>query len=194
MQMCTAEEYFEYIIGKYGNHLKEAAGDATGHWEPVKLGAPEVAARMRRDIVPAARRGGAATVDTLLNGSIPAWDLADAWRELLDFHEHTAGAGAGWPGYYTRWQTDWSNAAHYAAAMSGYSNTRQMFDKAVLRLTRVTGILDPAQKSASEEATVLVFNGLSWARGGPVEVSDLPARLRTGPLEVVDRVTERRWR
>ena len=73
--------------------------------------------------------------------------------------------------------------------MSGYSNTRQMFDKAVLRLIGSTGILDPAQKSTSEEATVLVYNGLSWARGGPVEVSDLPAPLRTGALEVVDSVT-----
>jgi hypothetical protein len=190
MQMCTAEEFFHYIIGKYGNKFKEAAGDATGHWEPVKLGAPEVAARMREtsSLLPAAE--ALATVDTLLNGSpYPAWDLADAWRELLTFHEHTAGAGAGWPGYYTRWQTDWSNAAHYAAAMSGYSNTRQLFDKAVLRLIGSTGILDPAQKSTSEEASVLVYNGLSWARGGPVEVSDLPAPLRTGALEVVDSVT-----
>lgn len=190
MQMCTAEEFFNYIVRKYGNKFREAAGDATGHWEPVKLGAPEVAARMREasSLLPAAET--LATVDTLLAGApYPAWDLADAWRELLTFHEHTAGAGAGWPGYYTRWQTDWSNTAHYAAAMNGYSNTRQLFDKAVLRLSGETGIFDPAQKSASEEATVLVYNGLSWARGGPVEVSDLPAPLRTGALEVVDSVT-----
>ena len=69
MQMCTAEEFFHYIIGKYGNKFKEAAGDATGHWEPVKLGAPEVAARMREtsSLLPAAE--ALATVDTLLNGS-----------------------------------------------------------------------------------------------------------------------------
>jgi hypothetical protein len=190
MQMCTAEEFFHYIVGKYGTKFREAAGDATGHWEPVKLGAPEVAARMREasSLLPAAE--ALATADTLLSGApYPAWDFADAWRELLTFHEHTAGAGAGWPGYYTRWQTDWSNTAHYAAAMNGYSNTRQLFDKAVLHLSGETGISDPAQKSASEEATVLVYNGLSWERGGPVEVSDLPAPLRTGALEVVDCVT-----
>ena len=190
MQMCTAEDYFRYITGKYGDHFAEYRGDATGHWELVKLGAPEVAGRMREasSLLPAAEALHA--IASVLQGiHPPVFDIAEAWRELLVFHEHTAGAGAGWPGYYTRWQTDWSNAAHYAAAMSGYSNTRQLFDKGLARLTGGTGIFDPAQKPASDEATVLVFNGLSWARGGPVEIMRLPAGLREGPLEVVDRVT-----
>lgn len=190
MQMCTAEDYFRYILGKYGDNFKEFPGDATGHWEPVKLGAPEVAARMREtaSLLPAAE--ALHSIATLTRGGQPPrYDLADAWRELLVFHEHTAGAGPGWPGYYTRWQTDWSNAAHYAAAMSGYSNTRQLFDKAVARLTGATGIADPAQTLTGEGATVLVYNGLSWARGGPVEVERIPTALRQVPLEVVDRVT-----
>ena len=118
------------------------------------------------------------------------FDLADAWRELLVFHEHTAGAGPGWPRYYTRWQTDWSNAAHYAAAMSGYSNTRQLFDKGLARLVGTTGIFDPAQQLTAGEARVVVYNGLSWARGGPVEIDKLPTALGEGPIEVVDEVTK----
>lgn len=73
--------------------------------------------------------------------------------------------------------------------MNGYSNTRQLFDKAVARLAGSTGIFDPAQKSGDPEASVIVYNGLSWPRGGPVEVSRLPAALREESLEVVDRVT-----
>jgi hypothetical protein len=190
MKMCAAEEFFEYLTGKYGDHFMQARGDATGHWEPVKLGAPEAAARMREaaELLPAAE--GLATITSLIKGSVfPKYDLSDAWKELLVFHEHTAGGGPGWPDYYSRWQTDWSNAAHYAAAMSGYSNSRQLFEKAIARLAGSTGIFDPAQRSGEPEATVLVYNGLSWSRGGPVEVSRLPAALRDGTLEVVDRVT-----
>ena len=190
MQMCTAEEFFEYLLGKYGDRFKEVAGDAAGHWEPVKLNVPEAASRMREtaSLLPAAE--ALATIDSWINGSVFArYDFADAWRELLVFHEHTATAGPGWPGYFSRWQTDWNNTAHYAAAMSGYSNTRQLFDKAVVRLTEAPGLFNPAHKSGELEATVLVYNGLSWERGGPVVVDSLPGPLRNGPLEVLDRVT-----
>jgi hypothetical protein len=190
MQLATAEEYFAYLIGKYGDKFTEASGDAAGHWEPVKLGAPEVASRMREasSLLPAAE--ALASFTTLLHGAeFPRYDFEDAWRELLTFHEHTPGAGPGWPNYYPRWQTDWSNAQHSAVAMSGYSNVRQLFDKAVARLSRSSGIFDPAARPENAGTTLLVYNGLSWARGGPVEVSNLPASLREGPLEVVDKVT-----
>ena len=190
MQMATPEDYFRYVLEKYGDNFKEFAGEASGHWELVKLGSPEVAARMRETaaLLPAAE--ALHHMATLTKGGESPWyDLADAWRELLVFHEHTAGAGPGWPGYYTRWQTDWSNASHYAAAMGGYSNTRQLFDKAVARLTGGTGIFDPAQRSTGDEATLMVYNGLSWQRGGPVEVDRVPAAFADAPLEAVDRVT-----
>lgn len=73
--------------------------------------------------------------------------------------------------------------------MGAYSNTRQLFDKGISRLAGATGIFDPAQRQTGEEASVLVYNGLSWARGGPVEIERIPAALRKVPLEVVDRVT-----
>ncbi|MCC6389027.1 MAG: hypothetical protein IT167_00390, partial [Bryobacterales bacterium] len=192
MKMATAEEFFTYITEKQGQGLTEARGDATGHWELVKLGAPEVSSRMREtsNLLPAAET--LATITSLLRGAaFPKFDFGEAWRELLTYHEHTAGAGAGWPGYYTRWQTDWSNAAHYAAAMGGYSNTRQLFDKAIARLVGSSPISDPARKESEAQATVLVYNGLSWPRGGLVEVSRLPRALNEGPLEVVDHVSGR---
>jgi len=131
-----------------------------------------------------------ATVDSWIHGSaFPRYDFLDAWRELLVFHEHTASSGPGWPHYFTRWQTDWNNVAHYAAAMGGYSNARQLLDKAATRFAGSTGLFDPAHKTQETEATVLVFNGLSWARGGPVTVDKLPSALRDGPLEVLDRAT-----
>ena len=61
MQMATPETYFTYVLEKYGDKFKQFSGDATGHWELVKLGSPEVAARMRETVRPAARRGGIAS-------------------------------------------------------------------------------------------------------------------------------------
>ncbi len=99
MKMCTAEEFFQHLFEKPGRQLKEAAGDAAGHWELVKLSVPEVASRMREtaSLLPAAE--ALATITSLLKGSsFPRYDFSDAWRELLVFHEHTASGGPGWPG------------------------------------------------------------------------------------------------
>ncbi len=71
--------------------------------------------------------------------------------------------------------------------MSGYSNAQQLFDEAIARLTGETGIFDSAVRPSAGEATVIVYNGLSWTRGGPVGVERIPAALREGPLQVVDR-------
>src|SRR5260370_38269486 len=89
MKMATADEFFEHLIGKYGDSFSSASGDATGHWENVKLRAPEAAAKMRQvsNELPAAEM--AATVASLLQGSsFPRYDFADAWYSLLVFHEH----------------------------------------------------------------------------------------------------------
>ena len=190
MKMCTAEEFFKVLPETPVQRLKEAAGDAAGHWEVVKLTVPEVASRMREaaSLLPVAE--ALATINLLMNGaSFPRYDFSDAWRELLVFHEHTASGAPGWPRYFSRWQTDWNNTMHYAAAMGGYSNTRQLFDKAVARLAGSTGMLGPGHKLSQTEATLLVFNGLSWARGGPVVVDFLPAALMEGSVEVVDGVS-----
>src|SRR6185503_5535481 len=123
MKMCTAEEFFKVLPETPVQRLKEAAGDAAGHWEVVKLTVPEVASRMREaaSLLPVAE--ALATINLLINGvSFPRYDFSDAWRELLVFHEHTASGAPGWPRYFSRWQTDWNNTMHYAAAMGGYSN------------------------------------------------------------------------
>lgn len=179
MKMSTAEEFFSHLIDKYGDNFPGASGNATGHWEIVKLRAPEVAAKMRQvsNELPAAEL--AATIASVLKAStFPRRDFRDAWHSLLVFHEHTADAGAGWPGYFSRQDTDWNNVAHYAAAMNGFSNTEQLFRKALERIGGGPGA-----------GALLVFNGLSWPRSGLVRVERIPAELRDGPLAIVDLAT-----
>jgi len=186
IQMAIAEDFFNYLIQKYGDHFAEASGDSSGHWEMVKLGSPEVTAKMREDSNALPAGETLASIVSLLKGVLfPRYDFQQAWRELLVFHEHTAGAGPGWPNYFSRWETDWANVAHYAAAMSGYSNTVQQFSKALKNLA-ASG-QEPG--TAHETTNLVVYNGLSWKRSGPVIVGGLPREFREGPLEVVDALT-----
>lgn len=189
MQMATADDFFNYLIDKYGDHFASAPGDATGHWETVKLRVPEAAAKMRQtsNMLPAAEM--AASIASLVNGfTYPKYDLAEAWHSLLSFHEHTADAGGGWPNYFSRWDTDWSNIAHYSAALRGYSGAEQTFQRSILELALPSSadtLLDPVS-SSKPQATVIVFNGLSWKRSGPVIIERVPSPLREGALQITD--------
>ena len=192
MRMVTAEEFFDYLVQKYGDKFPETTGDAAGHWELVKLRVPEAAAKMRAvsNMLPVAE--AAAAISSLLTKrTYPQFDLFEAWYSLLSFHEHTADAGGGWPGYFSRADADWSNTAHYSAALNGFSNTEQMLRRSILRIAvpdqehmRVNPV--PA---ATDSATVVVYNGLAWSRGGPVTVDRLPSSLREGSLVVEDLTT-----
>jgi alpha-mannosidase len=189
MKMVTAEEFFDYLQTKYGDRFPSVSGDAAGHWETVKLRVPEAASKMRQvsSDLPAAE--AAATIASLLTrDTFPKFDLAQAWYSLLGFHEHTADAGGGWPGYFSRWDADSSNMAHYSAAMNGYSDTEQTFRKALARLGNSNTGVSPGPGSG-DRAAVMVYNGLSWRRGGPVVIEGLPAALREGPIEIVDGIT-----
>ena len=72
--------------------------------------------------------------------------------------------------------------------MSGYSNTTQQFSKAL------TNLAASGQEPGTAPATtnLVVYNGLSWKRSGPVIAGGLPREFREGPLEVVDAFTGER--
>jgi hypothetical protein len=106
---------------------------------------------------------------------------------LLIFYEHTTGCGAGWPGYFSKWETDWNNLINYAWSITAYTNAVQQFDKALLRLAGAGDVSDPPfVRRGDSELRVLVYNGLSWERSGPVIVGRLPSKLLSGPLLAED--------
>jgi hypothetical protein len=164
MKMCTPEEFFDNLISRYGDDFSTVSGDSAGHWETVKLRVPEAAAKMRQasNDLPAAE--AAATIALLLSKiSFPKFDLQQAWFSLLAFHEHTADSGGGWPGYFTRWDADWSNIAHYSAALNGFSGTEQIFRRSItgMAVPDQTPWLPNPTAGNSASATIVVYNGLS---------------------------------
>ncbi len=189
LKMATAEEFFDSLLERYGDHFPSVSGDSSGHWEIVKLRVPEAAPRMRQvsSDLPAAETA-AAIASLLTGGEYPRIDLAEAWHSLLSFHEHTADSGGGWPGYFSRWDVDWSNIAHYADALKGYSASQQILRKALARVGNAEVGISPVP-AGGQSASVMVYNGLSWRRDGPVMLEGLPAPLRDGPLEILDQAT-----
>ncbi len=182
MKMSTADEFFRYLTEKYGDDFPSASGDGTGHWATVKLRVPETTSRMRQasSLLPAAE--AAATIASIVQGAaFPRYDFAEAWQTLLTFQEHTTGSGP-WPTYLSRWDTDWNEAAQYVFSLVGYSNAEQQMRRALDRLA------DSAQSATGKKA-LMVYNGLSWRRSGPVVVEGLPAALHDGPLVAVDLVS-----
>ena len=47
IQMALAEEFFAHLTQKYGDQFPEVRGDSSGHWDRVKLSAPELTGRLR---------------------------------------------------------------------------------------------------------------------------------------------------
>jgi hypothetical protein len=190
MQMATADEFFAYLVEKYGDNFPSASGDSAGHWETVKLRVPEAASKIRQasNTLPAAET--AATIASLLTAAIPypRFDLNEAWYSLLSFHEHTADSGGGWPGYFSRADSDWSNTYYYADALRCFSGTEQALRRSILRvaLPGAEHVLVNPVAGERPSATAVVYNGLSWRRSGPVAIERLPAPLRQGPLSVTD--------
>jgi hypothetical protein len=189
MRMVLAEEFFDYLQERYGDSFSSASGDAAGHWEIVKLRVPEAAPKMRQVASDLPGAETASTIASLLTKqAFPRFDLAEAWYSLFNFHEHTADSGGGWPGYFSRADADWSNTAFYAAALNGYSATEQIFRKALARLGSASVGVSPGPEQ-TQSADVIVYNGLSWPRGGPALIEGLPAPLREGNIEIIDRST-----
>lgn len=194
MKMATAEDYFDHLIRKYGDRFPEASGDSSGHWEIVKLGCPEATGRLREASAALPAAEAAASLASLLGQTpFPKFDFQEAWRGLLTFYEHTTGCGAGWPGYFSKWETDWNNVINYAWSITTYTNAVQQFDKALLRLAGAEDVSDPPfVRRDDSELRLMVYNGLSWERSGPVVIGRLPSKLRTGPLAAEDVATGQR--
>jgi hypothetical protein len=189
LRMATAEEFFRDLTAKYGDRFPEHSGDATGSWEQKKLFIPDSAAKMREvsNILPAAEM--VATLASILKGAtFPRFDFREAWRRLLVFHEHSNGEADWGTQIESRTGLDWNVVDYYANAMAGFSSANQQFDKALRQLAghraHVPYLLQ--EFDVDGPFTVMVYNGLSWTRNGPVVVERLPKDLGGSPLEVVD--------
>jgi hypothetical protein len=138
-------------------------GDWSGHWEAVKATGPAATALYRdaQALLPAAE-ALAARAQIELQLPSRRTDLDDALRKLLLFSEHSQPGGVGWPKLTTKAQVEAANQFSYALAFDAHSTVHGVLQQTLARY---------ADSWRKHGAGLLVFNPLSFARGGLVEAT-----------------------
>lgn len=181
-------EFFHYMESKYGDKLQTRAGDWSGLWTEVKTNSPAMSANARwvHDHAPVAEM-----IWSLLsfqaNAGYPGGNIETARLNLLKYDEHSGAGQYGWPKIMTRADVEQQNR-EYAAYTSGAKQEVQQ-----LLSAGVQALLEQKQDSSSQ-ATLAVFNPLSWERSGTVRAK-VPGRtvqlrdLATHKLVTAQRVS-----
>jgi len=172
LKMATPRQFFEHVEKEYAERFPTYRGDWSGQWEPAKLGAPRLIARIRfaQRILPAAESLWSVLA---LSGAarFPSEDIASAWDDLLTISEHTAGAGTGWPNLTTKEQAVWENWQHSFRGLSASYGASMLMEEGM----RVLG-----SSVSADGPVVIVFNSLPWKRDGFVEVNMLAEAVKHG--------------
>ena len=177
----TAEAMFAEFERRHGAKLPSYAGDMTPYWED---GAVSSAAEEAMARASAKRLVQAETVWSLRNPSaFPERDAAEAWRQVLLWHEHTWGAA------------DSISAPDRADVVAQWTYKRQFAleadrrSKALLEAALGTAVptgsgtgVPPVGRGVPPVGSVQIVNTLSWPRSGVVLV---PKAFASG-----DRVTD----
>ncbi len=159
---CRMDEFFAYVERDFGRQLPVVRGDGGGYWEDglgTMATATALARRTQQRILAAETLTG--LMAAINPGLAPPLDeLRRAWDQLLLFTEHTitaAGATSQPDAEQSRRQT--------AVKVSRPSLAAWLVDSSLLRgLSQLGALVDAPAR------TLLVFNPLSWTRGGLVEV------------------------
>lgn len=179
--MVTPSQFFAAAVAADGDDFPEYSGDFSGLWETGQATAPTFRANTNalRELL-----GPLDTVATLASlcadTPYPAVRLDDAWRTLLQCHEHGLGLGVGWPKLMTR-QGVLHNSRFVSRLAEGAAD-----GAGFLLFRHVRAIADRARVDVP---SVLVMNPLPWRRSGVVSVDVSSDVMRKG-FSLVDEAGE----
>lgn len=170
--LSTPTAFFQHMEKQGQGKFPVYEGEWGGLWERNKASAPASTARARwvHENLPVIE-----ALSTVLDGETQ--DRDKLYDLILLYSEHTAAAGAGWPGNLTKDQTDESNATVVGWMQAAEQRTRQMLEDTL------------ADTSGS---FVKVFNPSLFDRNGIVEAAvpgDLWQGNEAGGMVLVDLIT-----
>jgi hypothetical protein len=153
---ATAEEFFEYMEGKYGPQIPVLAGNWISPWDTSGIEGPREIkiAKNAQTLLPAAEQMNG-LADSLGAGSFDAARFDTCWDHVLQIDEHT-GPGASWPEYWTQAEVDAANVQYWQYA----TEASDILTSALA--TGVDNLLGAFAVPASD--SVVVYNPLSWVR------------------------------
>lgn len=160
--LSTFPDYFHYIEKNYGSQLSVVTGDGGPYWEDGIATDANNTAIDRNSQSRALAAEELSTVSRYLNPSlgVPRNLLDRIWTNLLLYAEHT------WDSWNSVYQPDSQEAVDQLATKDGYV---QQSRRAITELQR-QALSQIAHQVHMPSSSLLVFNTLSWARSGLVEV------------------------
>mgnify|MGYP005976473883 FL=1 len=166
-RITTTKEFFTAFEEQYGEYLPTYGGDMTPTWED---GASSTARETAMNRESAARLARTEILWSMLSpeSDYPARELAEAWKNVLLFSEHTWGASASGPDPYSQFTKDlWAGKKMYADSADVQS--RRLCDEAMAGIT-------------AGEGYVQVLNTNLWPRTDVVTVAaDLTGKRLLAP-------------
>jgi hypothetical protein len=159
---CRMEEFFEYVEKNFGNQLPVVKGDGGGYWED-GLGTIALSTIIHRRNQQ--RILAAETLTGLMSAmtprlSPPLEDLRRAWELLLLYTEHTITADVGTS----------QPEAEQSLRQTQFKTAHAPQAAALIDSTMLRGLSQLGAQIDTDQDTLLVFNPLSWERGGLVEI------------------------
>jgi alpha-mannosidase len=160
--LATFPDYFHYIDQNYGSQLAVVKGDGGPYWED---GVASDASNTTLDRNNQSRAIAAEELSTISRYLNPTLDvprnLVDRiWTNLLLYAEHT------WASWNSVYQPDTQEAVEQLATKDEYVRQSR---QAIGELERQS-LSQIAQQVHMPSSSLLVFNSLSWARSGLIEV------------------------
>ena len=166
-RITTTKEFFTAFEEQYGEYLPTYGGDMTPTWED---GASSTARETAMNRESAARLTRTEILWSMLSpeSDYPARELAEAWKNVLLFSEHTWGASASGSDPYSQFTKDlWAGKKMYADSADVQS--RRLCDEAMAGIT-------------AGEGYVQVLNTNLWPRTDVVTVAaDLTGKRLLAP-------------
>ena len=166
-RITTTKEFFTAFEEQHGEYLPTYGGDMTPTWED---GASSTARETAMNRESAARLTRTEILWSMLSpeSDYPARELAEAWKNVLLFSEHTWGASASGPDPYSQFTKDlWAGKKMYGDSADVQS--RRLCDEAMAGIT-------------AGEGYVQVLNTNLWPRTDVVTVAaDLTGKRLLAP-------------
>ncbi|MBI4531601.1 MAG: hypothetical protein HY709_08760, partial [Candidatus Latescibacteria bacterium] len=191
-RLATASEFFEYVEERYGDRIPAFSGDITSAWTDIP-GSNAEASGIKR--VACERIAAVEKISTLLDmmsvGDLPypAGEIAEVYRRLLLYTEHTYGLTEwGWEHttmieshgdihspVFDDSKASWEEKQEHA--FSAYRTSDKLLGDA---------LEDFAASVQTDRRSILVFNPLSWKR---TDVACLRWRRAPDVFQIIDKST-----
>ena len=196
LRISGTTEVFEELERRYGGQLPTFRGDMTGHWEDGAASSARETALVRRvaEALPQTE-----TLAEIRGVALDTDLLADAWRNVLLFYEHTWGSWNSVSEPYSELTTtSWDRKKEFAQAAAEAANKLRAqalgngvgsagLSQASAGLSQASAGLSQASAGPSEVVEVVevveVYNTLDWTRTDLVVLSRDASR--TGDRVVV---------